>query len=322
MRWDSYIDNIINKGASRLNGIRRLRDLLSRKAKISLYKALVLPLIEYGSIIYDNCTFILKQRLECLQRRAAIICTRAFQNTSYAKLLEELGWDSLEDRRTLARRSLFYKMTHKLAPDYLCDMVPLSVGARVGCYVLRNSGDLTTVRTKKNQLYTSFLPKTVRDWNEDIGGWRGLDFATSIDSFKSQYRKKFLRRPNPFYNIELDNMNVYHARLRMGLSHLRYHLFIHSLIASPICQFCNIEPETVGHYILRCPTFHNARTNYLLGLIANCDTAYVNDLNDEKICDIFLHGDLNLDDHTNNVLFEMALTFISSTRRFDQRIVR
>ncbi len=61
MKWTSYIDSIVNKGSSRVNGIRRLRHILTRKAKINLYQALVLPVLEYGSILYDNCSFYLKQ---------------------------------------------------------------------------------------------------------------------------------------------------------------------------------------------------------------------------------------------------------------------
>ena len=108
----------------------------------------------------------------------------------------------------------------------------------------------------------------------------------------------------------------------MGLSHLRAHLFCYNLIDNPICQFCNVEPETTGHYVLRCPSFHAARTRYLLGIIANLDHDYVNALNDDKILDIFLFGDLELDDQVNEVLFSMALTFINSSKRFDMRIVR
>ncbi len=58
------------------------------------------------------------------------------KNTSFARLLSELGWDSLDERRTLARLSLYKKMVisshaHKdnraddvLVPEYLYSMVP------------------------------------------------------------------------------------------------------------------------------------------------------------------------------------------------------
>ncbi len=162
-------------------------------------------------------------------------------------------------------------------------MLPQLVGDRVGCYVLRNSGDITSIRTKKSQFFLSFLPKTIRDWNNNESNWRGLDFCPSVSSFKSNYKKLFHRVPNKFFNLELDNGNVHHTRLRLGLSHLRGHLFQYNLIDDPECQFCHLEPETRSHYILRCPTFNAARTRYLLGLVVNLSRQYLTDLNDNKI---------------------------------------
>ncbi len=222
----------------------------------------------------------------------------------------------------MARRTLLYKMTHNLVPEYLCNMVPQTVGARVGCYVLRNSGDLTSIRTKKSQLFTSFLPKTVRDCNSNISNWRCIDWAPSVESFGSRYKKTLFRSPNKFFSIELEGGNIQHTRMRLGLSHLRAQLYHYNLINDPICQFCNIEPETVGHYVLRCPAFNAPRTNYLLGLIANLDREYIGNLDDAKILDIFLYGDPKLEDRINELFFSMALTFINTSRRFDFRIVR
>ena len=77
MSWNLHIDSILKKAASRLSGIRRIRFLITRKARETLYKTLVLPILEYGGVIFDNCTLYLKQRLESLQRQAAIVCTCA-----------------------------------------------------------------------------------------------------------------------------------------------------------------------------------------------------------------------------------------------------
>ncbi len=65
-------------------------------------------------MLFDNCTMYLKQRLESFHRQAAIVCTCAFRNTSYNKLLDELGWESLDDRRQLARfKDAFYGFREK-----------------------------------------------------------------------------------------------------------------------------------------------------------------------------------------------------------------
>ena len=107
-------------------------------------------------------------RLERLHRNAAVIVTGAFRNTSFVRLLSELGWDSLEDRRKLARLSLYKKMVisvkaHKnnmadqiLVPEYLFSMVPHSVGDRAG-YVLRNAAKLDTIKTRLVSSYNSFF---------------------------------------------------------------------------------------------------------------------------------------------------------------------
>ncbi len=56
MKWGAHIDTILNKAFNRLNGIRRLKQVISRTVKETLYKSLVLPLVEYGSVLFDNCS--------------------------------------------------------------------------------------------------------------------------------------------------------------------------------------------------------------------------------------------------------------------------
>ena len=64
MRWNAHIDQITKKAGKPLNGIRRIRYLIDRNARETLYKALVLPILEYGNVLFDNCTLYLKQRLK------------------------------------------------------------------------------------------------------------------------------------------------------------------------------------------------------------------------------------------------------------------
>ena len=109
MKWGVHIDAAISKANKRLNGVRRIRFLITREARIVLYKALILPVLEYANVLYDNCSVYLKQRLESIQRQAAIMCTGAFVNTGYTRLLNELGWASLEDRRKFFRLCYLYK---------------------------------------------------------------------------------------------------------------------------------------------------------------------------------------------------------------------
>ncbi len=259
--------------------------------------------------MYIKYYFWIKLRLERLHRHAAVIVTGAFKNTSFVKLLCELGWDSLEDRRKLARLSLYKKMVisnqaHKggrenevLVPEYLYSMIPQSVGDRAG-YVLRNASKLDTIKTRLVVSYNSFLPKTTRDWNQLLTNNVNLKQTTTIESFKACYKREFLRSANPLNNVD-NGGNMHQTRLRLGLSHLRAHLFQYNLIDNPTCQFCNLEPETTSHYILRCPTYNTVRVRFLIGLITLLDRDYVAGLNDDKIVDLFLYGDPLLNHDTN-----------------------
>ena len=130
MTWDNHIDMITKKAAFRIDALRRIRHLVSRETKETLYKSIVRPVLEYASVIFDNTTTNLKQRLERLQYRAGVICTGALKRTPNRLLMDELGWDSLDSRRKASRLVIYYKMVKGLVPDYLRSLLPNIVGPR------------------------------------------------------------------------------------------------------------------------------------------------------------------------------------------------
>ncbi len=210
-----------------------------------------------------------------------------------------------------------------LVPEYLYSMIPQSVGDRAG-YVLRNESKHDTIKTILVVSYNSFLPKTTRDWNQLLASnvnLEKLQQTTTIESFKACYKREFLRIANPLNSID-NGGNMHQTRLRLGLSHLRAHLFQYNLIDNPICQFCNLEPETTSHYILRCPTYNTVRVRFLIGLITLLDRNYVASLNDDKIVDLFLKGDPLLNHDTNVNIITMAQQFIVDSKRFNLRILQ
>ncbi len=149
-----------------------------------------------------------------------------------------------------------------------------------------------------------------------------LSNAVNIESFKAIYRREFFRSPDPLYKIDHEGGNIHHTRLRLGLSHLRAHLFRNNLIPDPMCQFCNLEVETISHYLLRCPTYTVHRVRYLMDLNNILDPPYIAGLNDEKIVSLFLYGDKNLNFDINEQLFIMAQSFIVNSKRFSPRILQ
>ena len=84
-------------------------------------KALVRPQLEYASCVWDPFTAIAIKQIDMNQRRAARWVVRDYSLTSsVTSIIEDLGWRSLEQRRSYARLSLMFKIVHHLVaiPTY------------------------------------------------------------------------------------------------------------------------------------------------------------------------------------------------------------
>jgi hypothetical protein len=56
MLWWSHIQNIIEKVSKRLNTLKLLKYKVNRSTLTCLYKSMIRPLMEYGDVIWDNCS--------------------------------------------------------------------------------------------------------------------------------------------------------------------------------------------------------------------------------------------------------------------------
>ena len=125
--WHTHINHIKEKAWQRLNVMRRLKFVLDRRSLETIYTSFIRPLLEYGDMIWDNCTLYEKRELDKIQNEAARIATGASALVSIEALHNEIGWESLQTRRTNHKLSLFFKMQHDLTPAYLSTLVPPSV---------------------------------------------------------------------------------------------------------------------------------------------------------------------------------------------------
>ena len=91
LKFKQHVDSAIlkiNKGTS---VIKKLRHSLPRKSLLTIYKAFLRPLIDYGDMIYDqpqNESFC--NKIKPVQYKVALAITGATQGTSRDKLNQEL----------------------------------------------------------------------------------------------------------------------------------------------------------------------------------------------------------------------------------------
>ena len=79
-----------------------------------LYKALVLPHLEYCSTVWDSQSICATQRWEMVQRRAGKYVLIGYHNTSsVSDILDHLQWPTLTQRQCCNSLTLLYKITHK-----------------------------------------------------------------------------------------------------------------------------------------------------------------------------------------------------------------
>ena len=96
----------------------KLKFKLDRKAFQTIFIAFIRPLLEYGDIIWDNCSQCEKQELGKVQIEAAIIATGTTKLISLNSLYTDIGWQTLQQRRTNHKLTLFYKIKNNLSPTY------------------------------------------------------------------------------------------------------------------------------------------------------------------------------------------------------------
>ena len=98
-----------------------------------MYKAFVRSHLDYCDIIYhipshQNYQGVTlnssMEKVERVQYQAAFAILGAWRGSSCSKLYEELGWESLSDRRMCRRILQIHKICNNKTPSYLNDVLP------------------------------------------------------------------------------------------------------------------------------------------------------------------------------------------------------
>ncbi len=88
--WHVHIDYITKIAWQRLNILRGLKFRIDRLALEKMYMSFIRPILEYSSVVWDNCSQGDKQKLENIQVEAARIVTGATKLCSINNLYREL----------------------------------------------------------------------------------------------------------------------------------------------------------------------------------------------------------------------------------------
>ena len=133
LSFTKHIYEKITKANRHIGSIKHLSKYLPFKSLNQMYKTFSRTHLDYCDVIYHQAAKItrdglaltnLMNELERVQYRGALAVTGTWKGTSRAKLYDELGWESLSDRRKKQRLVLLYKIINNLTPSYLRDKLP------------------------------------------------------------------------------------------------------------------------------------------------------------------------------------------------------
>ena len=187
--------------------------LLPCSSLLTLYKSFVRSHLDYGDVIdAQPNNSRLSDKIETVQYNAALVITGTIRGTSKEKLYQELGLETLKNRRWLKQMSHLYKTISTKLPSYLYELIPPLQRS------YRYPGCFKTLHCRTTFFQNSVLVFTITEWNK-------LDSdIKNIDSH-AMFRKKLLTFIRPLAN---DTYGIYNPlgvrllnRLRLGFSHLR-----------------------------------------------------------------------------------------------------
>ena len=183
--FQEHLENILNKVNRTIGLLRKLQNILPRGPLLTIYKSFIRPHLDYGDVIYDqhyNNSF--HQKLESIQYNAALAITGAIRGSSREKLYQELGLESLKQRRWFRKLCYFFKITKNQSPKYLFDKIPTT---RTAYRTRNNIGNIPRFNVKHTFFKNSFFPSTVIRWNNLDKSLRSSESLTLFKKSISQF---------------------------------------------------------------------------------------------------------------------------------------
>ncbi len=122
MNWNYQIDKMCSKLSQRFGIVCTVKFNLPKETLYILYNVIVLPLFDYGDVVYGNCSAMTLKRLQVLQKRGAKMFLDCYCTVRSVNILSELKWLNIKDRVNFHKKCLVYKCRKGLVPQYLAEI--------------------------------------------------------------------------------------------------------------------------------------------------------------------------------------------------------
>ena len=134
-----HVNSVCRVGYMHVRNIGRIRRYLTEDATKKIVHALVTSRLDYCNAVLYGLPASVTNKMQRLQNTCARMITKTRRRDHIAPMLIKLHWLPVRRRIGYKILSLTYRVIHRQAPQYLCDMLPLYQPARA----LRSQSTLT-----------------------------------------------------------------------------------------------------------------------------------------------------------------------------------
>uniref|UniRef100_A0A674E5U0 Reverse transcriptase domain-containing protein n=1 Tax=Salmo trutta TaxID=8032 RepID=A0A674E5U0_SALTR len=183
LSFQTHINHLQSKVKSRIGFLFRNKASFTHAAKHTLVKLTILPILDFGDVIYKIASNALLNKLDAVYHSAIRFVTKAPYTTHHCDLYALVGWPSLHNRRQTHWLQVIYKTLLGKVPPYLRSLVTIAAPT---CST-RSSRYISLVTPKANSSFgrLSFQFSAANDWNELQKSLK-LETLISLTSFKHQ----------------------------------------------------------------------------------------------------------------------------------------
>ena len=303
--------------------IKYLSKYLPLRTLILIYKSLVRPHFDYCDTIFhvpppingifDNDVHdsgilpALMMKIESVQYQAALAITGAWQGTSRSKIYEQLGLESLSDRRSLNRVLQIFKIKSNLTPSYLrAKLPPLDLQANPNTNIFQD------VITRTVKYKNTFFPNAVSTWNNVIANFHGNQIKSRI---KTHLLNIIRPQPKSVFGIHDPKGLHYLFQIRTGLSPLRSHKYRHNFRDTPDANCnCRRGVEDEKHFLFECLLFAHLRVTLAAKVLTILSKHKLVHLANNV--DLYIYGHPSVTSDDNKKILLSTFQYIKGTIRF------
>ena len=185
---------------------------------------------------------------------------------------------------------------------------------RTFSYKLRRPNVFESSAKRIDKFTHTYFQNCVREWNQVDQSIRN---CPTIFGFKFQLVRLVRPTKKSIFGVhDIEGVRLL-TRLRVQFSDLHEHRFKHRFHYSNAMCLCQTSIDDNEHFLLHCPRYANYHED-LFDRVSNIVGRDLDSLTSIDLYNLLLYGNSQFLFGTNHSIIESTITFIKSTKRFEQ----